>query len=124
MDDGETAVGGSPGDTVVDRGQDGSNFCKVRWQQVADGVEVRPAKEGEADEKILGGVAEGEDREVKEGRGVRVGHGVTVVREVGEVHVERVGHGVIVVHVVKANDRLNNHDCVGRQHRDELELGA
>ncbi len=103
MDDGETAVGGSPGDTVVRRGQDGSNFCKVRWQWVEDGVEVRLAEEGEADEKTLDGVTEGEDREVKEGHGVR------------EVH------GVMVVHVVKAHDRLNNHDCAGRQHRDELE---
>jgi hypothetical protein len=121
VDDGETAVGGSPGDIVVQRGQDGSNFCKVLWEQVEDGVEVRPAEEGEADEKILDGVAEVEGREVKVVRGVREGHGVTVVREVGEVHVERVGHGVKVVHVAKANDRLNNHDCVGRQHRDELE---
>ncbi len=95
MDDGETAVGGSPGDTVVHRGPDGSNFCKVLWEQVEDGEEVRPAEEGEADEKILDGVAEVEGREVKVVRGVREGHGVTVVREVGEVHVERVGHGVM-----------------------------
>ncbi len=120
MDDGETAVGGSPGDIVVQRGQDGSNFYKVLWE-VEDGVEVRLAEEGEADEKTLDGVTEGEDREVKVVREVRVGHGVMVVREVKEAHVERVGHGVIVVHVVKANDRLNNHDCVEHQHRDELE---
>ncbi len=121
MDDGETAVGGSPGDTVVRRGQDGSNFCKVRWQWVEDGVEVRPAEEGEADERIPDGVAEGEGHEVKVVRGVREGHGVMVVREVKEAHGVREVHGVKVVHVVKANDRLNNHDCVGRQHRDELE---